>query len=222
MTFSAEAWLRNRPLYDAIRDMPFNAELAAGTLSPAAFRHFIVQDGHYLVAFAQALAIAAAKAPDPDYVAQFARAAVDAIASERGLHSDYFSTFGLDAATVSDIDLSPTCHHYTSFLLATAFREPLPVLLAALLPCFWIYREVGRHIVGQARSDNPYRAWIDTYAGQAFSDAVDAMLASTDAIASTESAGMHGNMHKVFTRAVQLEWMFWDAAFRCEEWPLQL
>jgi thiaminase/transcriptional activator TenA len=27
-------------------------------------------------------------------------------------------------------------------------------------------------------------------------------------------------MHAAFTRATQLEWMFWDSAFRLETWPL--
>ena len=42
--------------------------------------------------------------------------------------------------------LSPACHHYVSFLLATAYGEPYEVLLGALLPCFWIYAEVGSDI----------------------------------------------------------------------------
>jgi thiaminase (transcriptional activator TenA) len=27
-------------------------------------------------------------------------------------------------------------------------------------------------------------------------------------------------MHAAFTRATQLEWMFWDSAFRLEAWPI--
>ena len=39
MHFSREAWDRNAALYETIRTMPFNAELAAGVLSEARFRH---------------------------------------------------------------------------------------------------------------------------------------------------------------------------------------
>mgnify|MGYP004722566855 CR=1 FL=1 len=42
--FSEEAWAANLPAYEAIRTMPFNAELAAGTLSAERFRRYIVQD----------------------------------------------------------------------------------------------------------------------------------------------------------------------------------
>src|SRR3954453_884922 len=69
-SFSCQAWSRNAGLYEAIRTMPFNAELAAGVLSEARFRHYITQDAHYLVGFGRALALAAAKAPNADRIVQ--------------------------------------------------------------------------------------------------------------------------------------------------------
>ena len=51
--FSREAWERNAQSYEIIRTMPFNAELAAGTLSEARFKHYITQDAHYLIGFGQ-------------------------------------------------------------------------------------------------------------------------------------------------------------------------
>lgn len=218
--FSAAAWVRNAGLYATIRDMPFNTELRDGRLGIERFRHYVVQDAKYLVAFGQALALAAAKADDPAHIEQFSRGATEAIVVERALHADYFRRFGIDAATVAATPLSPVCHHYTSFLLASGFREPLPVHLAALLPCFWVYREVGRHIFASAAPDNPYRAWIDTYAGEDFAVAVDAMIATADAVAGSASPPTLDAMHSAFSRAMQLEWMFWDSAYRLADWPV--
>ena len=116
---------------------------------------------------------------------------------------------------------SPSCHHYAAFLLATAFREPLPVLLAATLPCFWVYREIGRHILATARSDNPFHAWIETYGGEAFSAAVDRMIATTDRAAERAGPATIDAMHRAYGRASQLEWIFWDAAYRLERWPVE-
>ena len=73
-SFSRQAWERNAPAYEAIRTMAFNSELAAGVLDRASFKHYITQDAHYLIGFGRALAIAAAKAPQPDRIVQFARA----------------------------------------------------------------------------------------------------------------------------------------------------
>src|SRR5919112_2784323 len=95
MPFSREAWDRNVALYEAIRTMPFNAELAAGTLSEERFKYYITQDAHYLVGFGRALALAAAKAPEPDRIVQFAKSAEVAIIVERALHGSFLAQFGI-------------------------------------------------------------------------------------------------------------------------------
>ena len=219
-SFSRDAWERNLPIYDIIRTMPFNAELAAGALSEARFKHYIAQDAHYLIGFGRALTLAAAKAPDPDRIVQFAHSAEGAIVVERALHGSFFAQWGITADIFMATPLSPACHHYVSYLLATAWAEPYEVLLGALLPCFWIYAEVGRDIHARAAANNPYRAWIDTYAGEEFHDAVRRVIEATDVIAQEASPALQARMHAAFARATQLEWMFWDSAYRLERWPV--
>jgi thiaminase/transcriptional activator TenA len=218
--FSRQAWDRNAAVYEIIRAMPFNAELAAGTLSEERFKHYITQDAHYLIGFGRALTLAAAKAPNSDRIVQFAKSAENAIVVERALHGSFFRQYGITADAFARMPLSPACHHYVSFLLATAYAEPYEVLLGALLPCFWIYAEVGRDIHARAAPTNPYRAWIDTYAGEEFHAAVRAAIAATDEAAATASDDLRARMHAAFARATQLEWLFWDSAYRLEGWPV--
>ncbi|MPZ41000.1 MAG: thiaminase II [Rhizobiales bacterium] len=218
--FSRVAWQQNARAYETVRTMPFNAELAAGTLSEARFKHYITQDAHYLIGFGRALTLAAAKAPTPERLIQFAKSGEGAITVERALHGSFFERYGITADVFNNTPLSPACHHYVSYLLATAYGEPYEVLLGALLPCFWIYAEVGRDIHSRAAAANPYQAWIDTYAGEQFQTAVRATIEATDEIAATASGSLRERMHGAFTRATQLEWMFWDSAYRLETWPL--
>src|SRR4051794_17266224 len=93
--FSRAAWDQNAHTYELIRRMPFNAELAAGTLSDARFKHYITQDAHYLIGFGRALTLAAAKAPNPDRIVQFAKSAEGAIVVERALHGSFFEQYGI-------------------------------------------------------------------------------------------------------------------------------
>ena len=93
--FSEEAWERNATLRAAIHRLPFNTELAAGTLAPERFRFYILQDAIYLGDYARALALAAAKAPDAATVQVFAGDAVQAIAVEQALHARYLAEFGV-------------------------------------------------------------------------------------------------------------------------------
>ena len=62
--FSEEAWTRTTAVRAAIHRLPFNTELAAGTLAPERFCFYILQDAIYLGEYARVLALAAAKAPD--------------------------------------------------------------------------------------------------------------------------------------------------------------
>jgi thiaminase/transcriptional activator TenA len=219
-SFSQKAWDHNAAVYEIIRAMPFNADLAAGTLSEARFKHYITQDAHYLIGFGRALTLAAAKAPNPDRVVQFAKSAEGAIVVERALHGSFFTQYAITPAVFVATPLSPACHHYVSYLMATAYAEPYEVLLGALLPCFWIYAEVGRDIHARAKAGNPYQAWIDTYAGEDFHAAVRAVIGATDEVAATASPSLRERMHAAFARATQLEWMFWDSAYRLEQWPV--
>lgn len=220
MSFTEQTWQRHLPLYEAIRDMPFNRALADGSLAPERFRHYMLQDAHYLVAYGRALALAAAKADHPDAIVQFAEGAREAVVVERSLHEGFMRRFGIDAATFAATPLSPACHHYTSYLQSVAWGAPYPVLLAALLPCFWIYAELGRHTLANCAADNPYRDWIDTYAGEPFNSAVRAVIATIDRVAGGVDPATREQMHQAYATAARLEWMFWDSAWRLEKWPL--
>ena len=95
--FTAAMWAEIRPIYEAILALPFNRELAAGTLTRERFTFYMVQDAHYLGAFARALATAAAKATTPDAQIKLAKSAHDAIVVERALHEGFFREFGVSA-----------------------------------------------------------------------------------------------------------------------------
>jgi thiaminase/transcriptional activator TenA len=171
--FSEAAWQETAALRAAIGRLPFIAELTAGSLARARFETYITQDALYLAQFSRALTLAAAKAPDALLVRQFAHSAVGAVTVEQALHETYLRGFGVDPATVATAEPSPDCLAYTSFPLAAAHQEPWPVLVAALLPCFRIYWNVGCTIAADAAPDNPYRAWIDTYANPDFGASVE-------------------------------------------------
>src|ERR1700687_2797159 len=104
--FSRDAWEQHAHTYGIIRSMPFNVELAAGTLSEARFKHYITQDAHYLIGFGRALALAAAKAPNPDRIVQFAKSGEGAIVVERALHGSFFREYGITPAIFAETPLT--------------------------------------------------------------------------------------------------------------------
>ena len=217
---SDQAWQRTASLREAIHKLPFNTELAAGSLSRDRFQTYIIQDAIYLGQFSRALAISAAKAPDRATMQSFAQSALGAIAVEQALHERYLRDFSIDPAAIANTEPSPDCLAYTSYLIAAAYHDPWEVLVAALLPCFWIYWDVGCAIARTATSQNPYKAWIDTYADERFGEAVRSFISIADRAAEATTAAVRARMRAAFIRACQYEWLFWDGAYQGRSWPL--
>ena len=220
-TFTGHAWAATASLRAAIMELPFNRELAAGTLSRERFQHYMIQDALYLEQYSRALAVAAAKAPDADAMQRFAHAAEEALVVERALHGGFFEAFGIDPNQAAAAEPSPTCYGYTNFLLAVAHLASYEELVAALLPCFWIYWDVGTDIAKRSNAGNPYQAWIDTYSCPDFGQSVKAVVAIADAAAAAVPQDRRDAMAAAFTRSAQFEWMFWDSAYRLERWPVE-
>ncbi|SDH00350.1 thiaminase (transcriptional activator TenA) [Nonomuraea jiangxiensis] len=219
MTFCDDVWQRTADLVRAIHDHPFNTALGDGTLERDRFAFYIVQDGRYLEAFSKTLATASARATDPADAAFYAQSAHTALAAERMLHAGYLSEFGLTADELAGIATSPTCLAYASYLQATALTAPYPVLAAAVLPCFWIYQDVGTALVGRSGPDHPYHKWISTYADPDFAASVDQAKSITNRLAAAADPPTRAAMVEAYCRAAAYEWMFWDSAWHREPWP---
>ena len=218
--FSAELWSGIEDTYAAILDHPFLVGLTDGSLDRAAFEFYVVQDAHYLREYARALSVAAARAPSEVDIAMFNDHAAGAIAVERSLHEAFFVDFGFDEDELARTPMAPTNLAYTSYLLATAYGGSFADLLGAVLPCYWIYWEVGKALLPQGSPDPLYARWIETYGGDEFAEVVRSVLALTDRLgpelspAERERAGRH------FRATSRYEWMFWEMGYRRERWPV--
>jgi thiaminase/transcriptional activator TenA len=213
-------WAKAEPIRRAMRTMPFNAELAAGTLNRDSFKHYMLQDAAYLQGYARVLAIGAAKAPTSDDILEFSKAAETAIIVERALHAGYLDQFGISAAEMEAAEPTPSCAGYVNFMLAEAATGSFAPLVGAILPCFWVYREVGLAIKDTAAPDNFYQAWIDTYADESFGAATQRMIAIYDRAHQAAGIAEQARMEAAFLRCCQYEWMFWNAAYHRETWPV--
>ena len=136
MSFSAELWQTITPIYAAILDHPFVRGLTDGSLPREAFRFYAVQDALYLRDFARALSIAAARAPQDEWIIMFNEHAAGALKVERSLHESFFAEWGLTPEAVAATPLAPANQAYTSYLLATAYGAPFHEAVTALLPCY--------------------------------------------------------------------------------------
>jgi thiaminase/transcriptional activator TenA len=150
----------------------------------------------------------------------FAQHAAGAIEVERSLHESFFRDFGLSDEQIAATPIAPTNLAYTSYLLAAAYGRSFPEALGALLPCYWIYWEVGKELLGRDSPDPLYRRWIETYGGEEFAVIVRAVLALTNRLDPELSPRERKRVAERFATTARYEWMFWDMGFRRERWPI--
>jgi thiaminase/transcriptional activator TenA len=218
--FTDELWRDIGDIYGAILAHPFLAGLTDGSLPADAFAFYVVQDALYLQQYARALAAVAGRAPDSAVTETFARHAAGIVNVERQLHDTLLASLGIDPASVAAAQAAPTTLAYTSYLLATTQGGSYAEGVGAVLPCYWIYWEVGKELLRRGSPDPRYQKWIDTYSGEEFAGEVREVLAIADdlgpGLAPTERAlvGRH------FRATSRYEWMFWDMGYRQETWPV--
>jgi thiaminase/transcriptional activator TenA len=219
--FSASAWEHTGRLLEAIHRHPFNVTLADGTLDPSIFGWYLVQDARYLAGFSRALAVASSRAPTSADGAFLAESAHRALVVESTLHTGYLEVFAGKGFLAAQIPTSPSCLAYVSYLQATAATDPWPVAVAALLPCFWVYADVGTTIRRESAPgpSHPFADWIATYADPGFAQTAATMRSLTDRAASSATPNVRAAMLGAFGRACEYEWLFWDSAWRRETWP---
>ncbi|MGQ0572727.1 MAG: thiaminase II [Pseudonocardia sp.] len=219
-SLTTSLWSDVADVHAAILDHPFVTGLTDGTLARESFRHYIVQDAHYLRSYSRALAICAAKAPTTADTVMFAQHAAGAIAAEQDLHAALMGELGATAEAAAKEPVAPTTVAYTSYLLATCYGGSFPEALAAVLPCYWIYARVGAALLERSSPDPVYARWIAMYGGAEFQSVVDAVLALTDRVGTQVSDRERALMHEHFVTTSRYEWMFWNAGYRRETWPV--
>lgn len=219
-SWTARLWRDIEPTFAAILAHPFVTGLGDGSLGAEAFAQYVAQDVHYLRDYARALAVVAAKAPTPADTAMFARHAAEVYDVELVLHSTLLPELGLDPAALDAEPPTPTTRAYTSYLLATAYGGSFADGLAAVLPCYWIYAEVGAALARYGSTNHRYQRWIDSYGSDDFAATVTEVLTLADRIGPTLTRAEEVAARGHFVTTARYEWMFFDAAHRLEDWPV--
>lgn len=203
-------------IFEAITTHNFVTELMKAKLNKDTFGFYVNQDSLYLSEYKKALVTVGTKCHRAEDTQFFYESATGIIEVEDALHKIF-----LEEKYKSPTP-SPTCELYNSYLARIVHNESVEVGAAAVLPCFTIYKEVGDFILKHQinKESNPYQAWIDTYVSEEFANAVEQAINIVNNYAQTASPQTLEKMQEVFIKTSKLEWMFWDSAYRQEQWPI--
>jgi thiaminase/transcriptional activator TenA len=209
-----------QPIWDAILAHPFVKNLGAGTLPHEHFLYFLRQDYLYLFEFSRVLCLGGSKAEDLDTLEMFAKHAANTVAVERIMHTGFMQRLGLQMDDLLNHERTPTTQAYTRHLLAVARDGTLGETVAAILPCYWIYLEVGRHLATCQPADPIYRDWIKAYGSEAFAALVEQQLTLVDRLSARAPDYETRRMIQHFIQSSRYEYLFWDDAYRLAAWPV--
>lgn len=207
------------PLTACVLGHPVVTGLADGSLPEGVFRRFLVQDALFLRDFGRSLALCAARVDGTGDLRLLCGQAADALDVERDLHDRLAADLGIPATEFADARPSPTCEGYGSFLVRTCAIGALGDAVAALAPCYLMFRRVGAALAASGSPDPRYAAWIATYDGEAFGAATDAHAELCGRVLDVLPSAARDSAVAHALTAAGYEWLFWDAAWRDERWP---
>lgn len=209
-SFAAQLWREAEPDLDDIYALDFIRSLAEGNLAEKDFAYYLAQDAIYLNGYSRVLARASALAPTEEEQLFWAGSAGQCLEVESELHRTWLST-----RTIQPL-LGPVTKAYVDHLMAASASGSYAVLAAAVLPCFWLYAEVGatlhaRFVAAGEPAGHPYAAWLRTYADEGFAAATARAVAFVDHAGRTASAADRAAMVTAFKQSCRLEVDFFDA-----------
>ena len=210
MSWTKDAWAASARIFEGIKELPFIKELADGSLDPSRFDRYIAQDEVYLGNYGRQMFLLADMMTDPAQQEMFRLFAQTGLDGEKAMHELLIARFGIDTEVTAST-VTATYNNHTQSAIDTGSKE---VALAAMLPCMWIYNEVGQYIYSIASMEgNPYKEWVMEYQNEEFTAGVNAVLAIADEWAAAADDDTRAKMTKAFLEAALFEYAFWDYGY---------
>lgn len=220
MTFCEEVRSECDALWQGSFDHPFVKGVADGTLPVEVFKFYVQQDSYYLSHFAKIQALGAVKAQDLRTTQRFAAHAEQTCTAEMSLHESFFGMLDITEEERGTFQPAPTAYQYVSHMYRAAHEGDLADILAALLPCYWLYYEIGERLK-DAKPNHPiYDKWIQTYGSEWFAELVQEQISRMNELAEVVSPERRQQLKEHFRKSSYYEWQFWEMAWTQQQWTI--
>ncbi|QIE54648.1 thiaminase II [Pikeienuella piscinae] len=206
-----------RPDWEAYTRHRFVSALGDGSLPRSCYLHYLRQDYLFLIHFARAWSLAAAKA---DRIGDIRRAAATVhglVDDEMKLHVETCAAEGIDRETLLATEEGSATLAYTRFVIDAGFSGDLLDLLAALMPCSLGYGEIGAALARDHAETTPYADWIATYGSEGYQSLCRDAAAFFESVAARRigpdfrDSPRWPDLVATFRTACRLEAYFWEA-----------
>lgn len=206
--WTAALWRASGTLAEQVYASDFVTRLGSGELPNQHFVDYLSQDNLYLERYSRALAALGLNAPNSDDLLFWTAGSAACIAMEREMQQGYL-------ADRRDVAMSPVTSAYVNHLLVSTTLDDYVVGVAAVLPCYWLYAEVG-HQFPNVPDDHPYAPWLGAYESSEFDDAVRQAIGIVERAMAEASPAARARAALAYLLACRHELEFFDQALRLE------
>lgn len=192
----------------------FVQQLAAGTLSDDAFKHYLKQDYLFLLHFGRAYALAVYKSQNLTDLRHSLAGLKTILDDELQLHIEFCREWGISEEDLAQLPESRATLAYTRYVFDAGSRGNLLDLHVALAPCLVGYAEVSQYLAqysGTTRDNNPFEKWLVMYESDEFQQAAEQEIQWLDQRLANISPERFNQLALIFRDATRLEIDFWQA-----------
>lgn len=216
--FTAQLRYAAKDLWEKSMEQPFVKELQSGQLPLATFRFYLLQDRHYLAEFSKIHRLMAKKTTSQEVQRFLLAGAQDLQECEITMQQHFLAELKVTSNEIKKTDAAPTAYAYVNHLFKTLEKDGLAPCVCAILPCYWLYQEIGQALAQTGSPVALYQKWIETYNSDWYDVNVSRMLKLTNDLAAQASERERGQMQKAFVRSSYYECRFWQMAYEQEQW----
>ena len=218
MRFSEQLREKTKSSWDKSLNHPFVRGIAEGDLPLETFKNYIMQDIYYLKHYGKVHAFAAAHADDFSVSASLAEKAKNTAEAELTVHKEHAEILNITDEDIENFKPAPTAYAYTSHLYRASLSGSLAQIIAAILPCYWLYADIGMKYKDADPDEEIYRNWIGMYASDWFQESTQEMIDLMDDLADKAGEDEKNRITEQFVIAKDYELAFWEMSYTFEKW----
>lgn len=218
MTFTDQLKDATKDSWEQSLNHPFVQGIVKGDLPLETFKNYIMQDIYYLKHYGKIHAIAASQANNFKHTAILAAKSRFTAESELTIHNEHAKILKITEEDMKHFKPSPTAYAYISHLYRATMFGNLAHSVAAMLPCYWLYADIGKANKNANPGPEIYRNWIKMYASNWFQDSKNEMIDLLNTLVEDMNEQEKEKVKEQFVIAKVYELHFWEMAYTFETW----
>ncbi|MFC4023627.1 thiaminase II [Oceanobacillus longus] len=218
MRFSESLREATKQSWELSLNHPFVQGIVKGDLPLETFKNYIMQDIYYLKHYGKVHAFAAAHADDFRVSARLAEKAKKTTEAELTVHKEHAEILNITNEEIENFKPAPTAYAYTSHLYRASLSGSLAQIVAAILPCYWLYADIGLQYKDAKPAEEIYQNWLNMYASSWFQESTQEMINLMDELADQASEAEKKKIKDQFIIAKEYELAFWEMSYTFETW----